>query len=310
MSEPVGRSIGYVSAQTGLSTHVLRAWERRYQAVTPQRTPTGRRLYASTDIDRLHLLKRLIQMGYSISRVAGMSVAELLKLAETDAKSAAGHRQPTPIAAASGSADCTAFVDQCLQAVSALDSRALRRSLGNASAAFSHQTLLESIIHPFMQQVGRHWSKGSFRIMHGNLASVVVEGFFSSILERHSNDPSARPCLLIATPAGQFCYLGALSVAVTAQDHGWEPLFMGANLPAEEIAAAQSVLETQMLALSITCRIDDGFMHRELSRLSDLLDDRCPIVVGGRANQMYRDCIEATGATICPTTRDLINQLY
>ena len=57
-----GLSIGYVSLQTGLSTHVIRAWERRYQALSPRRSAGGRRLYTQADINRLRHLKRLVDI--------------------------------------------------------------------------------------------------------------------------------------------------------------------------------------------------------------------------------------------------------
>ena len=42
--------IRYVSRQTGLTPHVIRAWENRYGAVTPKRTDTNRRVYSNADI--------------------------------------------------------------------------------------------------------------------------------------------------------------------------------------------------------------------------------------------------------------------
>ncbi len=82
MPGSVGFPIGFVSLHTGLSTHVIRAWERRYQAVAPQRSETGRRLFTQSDIDRLILLKRVIQNGHSISHIAGLERRDLVELAD------------------------------------------------------------------------------------------------------------------------------------------------------------------------------------------------------------------------------------
>lgn len=72
--------IGDVARYVGVSTHALRAWERRYGTVEPQRTPGGSRLYDAAQIDRLKTLKDLTDFGHSIGEVARLSLAELKRL--------------------------------------------------------------------------------------------------------------------------------------------------------------------------------------------------------------------------------------
>src|SRR4051812_10204552 len=72
--------IGDVARYVGVSTHALRAWERRYGTVTPQRTPGGSRLYDAAQIDRLKTLKNLTDFGHSIGEVAQLSLDELKRL--------------------------------------------------------------------------------------------------------------------------------------------------------------------------------------------------------------------------------------
>ncbi len=69
--------IGAVARLTGLSDHTIRVWERRYQAVVAERTPTGRRLYRTTDVEKLRLLKLLTDKGVAISQIAGDSIKAL-----------------------------------------------------------------------------------------------------------------------------------------------------------------------------------------------------------------------------------------
>ena len=67
-----------IAAQlSGLSAHTIRAWEKRYQALTPSRMTNGRRLYLSSEIDRLIMLSRLTKMGTNISQIAHLSDEEL-----------------------------------------------------------------------------------------------------------------------------------------------------------------------------------------------------------------------------------------
>lgn len=76
-SKPTGYSIGAVARLTGISTHTLRIWERRYSAVVADRTDSGRRVYSKADIEKLALLKSLSDNGSSIGQIANLSTQEL-----------------------------------------------------------------------------------------------------------------------------------------------------------------------------------------------------------------------------------------
>jgi len=81
-----GFSIGAVAKLTGLSVHNIRAWERRHQAISAERTDTGRRVYTQKDLDRLTLLKQNINAGRSISMIAGLSNEELQEFLDQQSK--------------------------------------------------------------------------------------------------------------------------------------------------------------------------------------------------------------------------------
>lgn len=83
-SAPTQYRIGAASRLTGISPDALRAWERRYSVVSPQRSPSGGRLYSSEDVARLRLLKQLVDAGDAIGEVANLEVQALReRMAET-----------------------------------------------------------------------------------------------------------------------------------------------------------------------------------------------------------------------------------
>ena len=73
-----------VAQRTGLSPDVLRAWERRYQAVRPVRTAGGQRLYTSADIERLALLHQATRTGRQIHQLTPLDNAALPQLIAAD----------------------------------------------------------------------------------------------------------------------------------------------------------------------------------------------------------------------------------
>ncbi len=303
MPEAAVFPIGYVSITTGLSAHVLRAWERRYTAVTPCRSASGRRLYSQEDIDRLVLLQRAVAKGHSISQIAGLDDTKLAGLTGSPVR-------PSPASkTVDGVVTIPQTIEDCLQATTRLDDVTLTALLQRAELHHNRKTIIDAIIVPFMADVGRLWRQGDLRIAHEHLASCAVEACLYRLLDRHHRRSPRAPRLMIAAPAGQHCRLGTLAVAVLAQDQGWHPVLIGADLPMEEIASARLTTDPQMIALSLTCRTDDRFIDDELLRLGELLDNQCPFIVGGLASAAYRDSIEKAGGVVCASSDELIDRL-
>lgn len=69
--------IGAVAKLTGLTDHTIRVWERRYGAVVTQRAANGRRVYRAADVEKLALLKRLTDTGFSIGQIAANNIEQL-----------------------------------------------------------------------------------------------------------------------------------------------------------------------------------------------------------------------------------------
>ncbi len=73
-------SIKAVSTITGINEHTIRAWEKRYNAISPERTDSNRRMYSETEVEKLNLLNKAVMVGHNISSVANLSVSELNSL--------------------------------------------------------------------------------------------------------------------------------------------------------------------------------------------------------------------------------------
>ena len=88
--------IRVVAKRTGLSPHVIRAWEKRYEAVRPTRTPTGRRVYSNEDLERLMLLRQATLLGRSIGQIAKVPTEELRAIVEEDEAAVAEENDASP----------------------------------------------------------------------------------------------------------------------------------------------------------------------------------------------------------------------
>ena len=187
------------------------------------------------------------------------------------------------------------MLDACLVAVRTLDARALERELDRASVALSRAHLLDRLLVPLMEQIGDLWQEGELRPLHEHLASSIVRSFLGGL--RAVGEPAAGgPAIVLTTPVRQRHELGALMAASTAASAGWRTLYLGPDLPAEEIAAGALESGARAVALSLTYPPDDPALGGELARLRRLLPSEVELVVGGRAALHYDDALEAAGA--------------
>ena len=298
--------IRVVAHRTGLTSHVIRVWEKRYGAVSPTRTPTNRRLYSDTDIERLHLLHRATLTGHSIGQIARLPSERLRSLVDADEMIA----PLLPKTASQRLADSSpqAILAACLEAVERLDGAMLEEILTRATVVHSQPVLIEQVIVPLMYRIGELWHAGTLRVAHEHLASAVVRTSLGSLSRGFGLTPSA-PSLVVATPTGQLHELGALIVAATAASDGWRVTYLGPSLPAEEIAGAAHQKGARVVALSLIYPGDDPFLPGELVKLRRGVADGVVLLIGGQAAHAYRSVLEEIGAVLREDLADLRKHL-
>ena len=313
-----GHPIKVVVRRTGLSPHVIRVWEKRYRAVEPTRTATNRRRYSDADIERLLLLQRATHTGRSIGQIAHLTTERLRDLVNEDEAASPPSASSTPSAPSAPSVAMSeifegpeSHLDVCLEAIRQLDSAALEHALMQARVALSQPLFLERLIVPLMVTIGELWREGSLRIVHEHLATNVVRTMLGGMSTSAALSALA-PKIVVTTPTGQLHEIGALIVATTAEADGWQVVYLGVNLPAEEIASAVKQHGAKAVALSVVHPADDPRVADELLKLRRYLTSDIELLVGGRSSHGYKavlDTIEATQIHDLPALRDHLETL-
>lgn len=300
-SQNAALGIEAVAQRSGLSQHLIRIWERRYSAVQPVRTESNRRLYTEADVDRLALLNRAVRAGHRISDIASISTAKLERLLSKNS--------PVPAPVASGKVgDESSYVGAALVAIESFDAESLSAILARADVDYGQSRALESIIMPLMEKVGSMWKDGDLRIAHEHMATAVISYHVGSVLANFRYESHA-PVIVVATPVGQLHEAGALAVAVIAAVRGWRPIYLGSNLPAEEIAGVAAKSGARAVALSLVYPADDPKLPAELRRLRRLLPDGLGLLIGGRAAEGYRKTIDEIDAAFVSSMGTLKERL-
>ncbi len=294
--------IKVVSQMTGLSVHVIRAWEKRYNVVEPDRTDTNRRLYSEEDIEKLKLLNDALHLGHHIGGIANLSSIELKKLIPKESSNLSDIKNG--LAPVNSEIFVEEILSDSMQAIRNYDAKKLESILLNASAKVTQPILIEELIIPLVYKVGDLWHSGEIRVANEHLASSVIRGFLYNLLDSYSLNDSA-PVLVTATPRGQEHELGALIAGVVAASSGWKVIYLGSNLPAEEIGAVVSHLNAKVIALSIVYPNDDLHLKHELKKFKQLLPEGASIIVGGRAVNGYLDVLDEIRAIVVKDSRQL-----
>jgi DNA-binding transcriptional MerR regulator/methylmalonyl-CoA mutase cobalamin-binding subunit len=286
--------IRYVAQHTNLTPHVIRAWEKRYNAVVPHRSPKNRRLYSEDDVQRFHLLKKITAAGHTISQVASLDTGELMRLAQQEQPSVAKTGDSSLEYSLPMAVDD--HLENCLSAVRDLDSRRLERSYDQAAIDLTRPALLNDLIVPLFEEIGNRWRNGSLKILNEHMATSVTRNFLLDMLRATEISDSA-PKILIATTVGQWHDIGALTVALTAAENGWHPIYYGPNLPAEEIALGVQQNGARVLAISIAHLLDHHPLVDEIRRLRRYVGRETALFIGGRIVGELIQILEEVDAT-------------
>ncbi len=217
---------------TGLSPELLRAWERRHRVVEPLRTPGGTRRYSAADLERLRLVKAAVDAGHRIGQVAHLELAELKRV------SAGAEARPA------------GRLDEILAALHHFDSGEVQRLLSLQLSALGAARFAREIAVPLVREIGERWANGQMGIAREHLASSVLRSLLGSALQ-----PTATsllgPRIVFASPTGERHELGLLMAALTAVGAGANALYLGAELPVEDLLGAVEDTDAAALALSL-----------------------------------------------------------
>jgi MerR family transcriptional regulator, light-induced transcriptional regulator len=240
--------IGAVARLTGLPLDTLRAWERRYGAVIPTRSPRGR-LYSEVHIKRLILLRQAVERGHAIGQIAGIRDRGLREILDTgNSLSAVGPAAPSAP---------NEFLAPILSALERFDYAATDREINRLAAAmanpreFVHQAAL-----PLMRTVGERWHAGRCSVAQEHMLTNLLSALVVSMVRTYApSHPPAR--VMLATTQNERHAFPILAAAMLAAVGGLGTIYLGTDLPAHDIVLAARKTEADVVLLSLSTTPDD-----------------------------------------------------
>jgi DNA-binding transcriptional MerR regulator len=262
-------SIKAVAQATGLTVETLRAWERRYAIVVPNRDAGGRRVYRPEDVLRLRRLREATERGHAIGRLAGLSDEGLAKLLNesSDRRSRA----------TSG-----AFVERILESAQRFRSAECEQVLTLAIAMLPPRQLVSDVLQPLLREVGERWHRGELAISQERLVSTIVRRHLGLMLDTYDRSARRSP-VVFATLPGERHELGLLTSAMMCASLGFKAYYLGPELPAADIARFTREVGAVAVALSMVLLERLPEVPAQLAELSNDLPAATAIWLGGPA---------------------------
>jgi methanogenic corrinoid protein MtbC1 len=250
-----------VTRTTGLTSDLVRAWERRYKAIEPGRTGGNARRYSQADIARLELLRDAVAEGHAISRVASLDNQALDKLRMSRKES---QQKLTT----------ESVLERYLAAIARYDLPAAEALLSRAAQLLGPRETVLNVVSPLMRTVGERWHAGDTTVAEEHAVSAQIRGLLATLL-RTATLPSGAPRILVGAPAGHHHELGALIASVLAAEAGVQPIYLGPDVPWKELGVAAKAARATLIVLAMSLRPEAPTIRREqteLARLSKSID--------------------------------------
>jgi len=270
-----------VSILTGVNAITLRAWERRYGLVVPQRTPKGHRLYTQQDVGRINRIVELLEQGISVGHVK-----PLLDQAPGDAAA--------PSATDEGDT-WKDHQDRMLGAIEGFDEQALDRIYNDALSLYPLDIVNQRLTTPLLRLLGERWKKRDTGIAEEHFFSLYLRNKLGARIH-HMNQRGNGPLLLLACLPGELHETGLLFFALAAVDAGYRALILGANTPLQQISAVLDKKPCAAVILSGSSKPARGVIDTELPDLISRV--KTPVFVGGDTAVSHQVKLEQGGA-IC-----------
>ena len=275
---PVGAlGIGVIAREIGLTKDTLRVWERRYGFPQPLRAGSGERLYPADQIERLKVVKRLLDGGHRPGKIMQLPLDALQRLA--------GSATPR----------IGLLPDEALDAMIELLANGqvgeLRKTLAQRLLSFGLGRFVIETAGPLSTAVGDAWANGRLQVYHEHLFSEILQQMLRgamNLMPDLGRDASARPRVLLTTPPGEQHGLGLLMAESIMTLSGAGCISLGTQTPLLEVCAAAEAQQAEIVALSFSAMMGMQEVWTSLTELRERLPSRVGIWVGGSSAALLR----------------------
>lgn len=267
-----------VSRLTGVNSVTLRAWERRYGLIRPQRTPKGHRLYGRDDIERVERILQWLNRGVPVSQVR-----ELLDQPEAV-------ETPAP-----QMGDWASQRQHLIHAVESLDTGRLEVLFNQSLSLYPVSLCIAELWQPVISQLEERWGDQ----FGATLQRRVLETFLRTRIGTriyHTNQLSNAGEILVARLPDDCSGFWALLMGLAASAAGYRVQLIDGDLPLSEFPLAVERLGAKALLLASSHAERSDVIRRQLPRLAE--QSQAPVCLVGPVARIRASDFENTSVAV------------
>jgi DNA-binding transcriptional MerR regulator/methylmalonyl-CoA mutase cobalamin-binding subunit len=277
----VSRTIAAVERDTGLSKDTLRVWERRYGFPRPDRDQFGERVYPIDQVDKLRVVRRLMDAGHRPGKIIQLSIEHLQLLAADTTASAV---MPRSLSDANAEHE---DLHRYLDLVKAHDVESLRRALSQAQLRVGMERFVTEMVSPLTRMVGDAWARGYLEVFEEHLYTESIQIVLRSAIGTIPQ-PARRPHILLTTIPQEPHGLGLLMAEAILALEGCHCVSLGVQTPLWDIVRASSARRADVVALSFSAVLNPNQVIESLLELRQNLPSGTEIWAGGNCPILQR----------------------
>ena len=274
-------SIGELAKLTGISSHSLRIWEKRYGSPSAYRLPSGHRRYSKEDVPRLRIIAKALDSGYRASRVVTESLEELHSLM--------GIKQIVESTSSLKESEDLELlikkelIDVWVKYVRECDDDKLLNDFHEEWGRRGGLSFITNYAIPFLARIGSEWEDNNIKISNEHFATECLVAFISEKW-RQTNIRKKGVKILVTTLPGEPYNLGALMCAVVTSITDSKVIYLGIDTPVEEIVNISKTYKPKIVALSISHAMKTSFSEDCLFKLRNDINKETLIITGGKGS--------------------------
>ncbi len=255
------------AAIVGVPEATLRAWERRYALLEPERSTGGFRLYSRADERRIRAMQAHMARGLAPAQAAALALAEAAALALAEAaESIVPPRSPA------------ALIDALIAAAEAFDATRFDTLL-DAAFALGQLAAIRDVVLPALVEVGDRWASAEITVGHEHFASHLIERRLLTLAQGW--EAGRGPLALLACPAGERHTLGLVCFGLVLADRGWRIAYLGADTPIDQVHDVSAQMGPDAVVL---CARDSRHLLRSADEIAELAARQRTILAGNGAS--------------------------
>jgi len=249
---------------TGIKSHTLRAWERRYKIFKPSRTPTNIRFYSDEDLKKLLNISLLMNYGLKISQLSHFSCEELNE----------------KVRSVFSSNDYESVIDGLILDMINFDEAGFEKKLNRVIFNSGFEAASYNVIYPFFKKVGILWQTNTINPAQEHfVTNIIKQKFFLASESLEPPRPNAKTFILFLLEK-ELHELALLLANYLVRKYGHRSIYLGQSIPMIDVIKTWHATKADFILTHITSLIDDQELASYLNELAGSIDGT-PVLLSG-----------------------------